>query len=225
MLGKRRWGYLVMIKPRLPAGNRCLSAQSERFSSINACDLVPAAPYPTKIHSFPIYHALDASEPQLALFERGLPSSFSGPHWNNSSTRHSLWSLFTLSYVPVECMLVEVQPARWTHAVSLHASRSKHLSSWSSSRTSVPVTSNQVEFRNQCGSNCEQSWQRQSLSLKRTSFKGLWDAGIVNYQKMVDPDGLSSRASAESKFDIWLIICLENDSFCQGSFMFHILCD
>lgn len=67
-----------MIKPRLPAGNRCLFAQSERFNSINACDLMPAFPYTTETLSFSIYHALDASEPQLALLEKGLPSSLSG---------------------------------------------------------------------------------------------------------------------------------------------------
>lgn len=47
---------------------------------------------------------------------------------------------------------------------------------------------------------------------------------MVNYQKMADPDGLSSRVSAR-KFDIWLIICPENDSICEGHscFTFYMI--
>ena len=69
MPGKHWWVWLVMIKLRLPAGNRCLSALSERFSPIGACDLMPAGPYTTETVSFHIYHALAISELQLALLE------------------------------------------------------------------------------------------------------------------------------------------------------------
>lgn len=148
-----------MIKPRLPAGNRCLSAQSERFSSINACDLVPAVPYTTDIRSFSIYHALDASEPQLALLERGLPSSLSGPHWNNSSSWYSLWSFFTVSYVSVECMFVEVQLAR-SRLVCLTLLCCMPPDQNTFHRGTLPKAVSlscraKIEFSKQSGSNCE----------------------------------------------------------------------
>lgn len=41
----------------------------KRLVSVNACDLLPAAASATKIHSFPIHHALEASEPKLAWLE------------------------------------------------------------------------------------------------------------------------------------------------------------
>lgn len=149
-----------MIKPGLPAGNRCLSAQSERFSSINACDLVPAVRYTTETLSFSIYHALDAYEPQLALLERGLPSSLPGPHWNNSSSWHSLWSFFTVSYVSVECMFVEVQLASY-HFVCLTLLCCEHTPDQNAfhhgprpKATSLPYQA-KIGFRKQSGSNCE----------------------------------------------------------------------
>lgn len=148
-----------MIKPRLPAGNRCLSAQSERFGSINACDLVPAVPHTTETLSFSIYHALDASEPQLALLERGLPSSLSGPHWNNSSTPYSLWSFFTVSYVSAECMFVEVQLGSY-HSVCLTLlcctppDQNAFHHGPPPTATSLPHRA-KIEFSKQSGSDCE----------------------------------------------------------------------
>lgn len=42
---------------------------NERLVSVKACDLLPAVASTTKIHSFPIHHVLQASEPKLALLE------------------------------------------------------------------------------------------------------------------------------------------------------------
>lgn len=216
-----------MIKPRLPAGNRCLSAQSERFSSINACDLVPAVPYTTKIRSFSIYHALDASEPQLALSERGLPSSLSGPHWNNSSSWRSLWSFFTVSYVSVECELAEVQPASYRFVcLTLLCGMPSDQNTFHNGPLPKAVSLShqaKIEFSKQSGSNCEHAVASLSRSFgKEQVLEDLQDASVVNYHKMADPDGHSSRVW-KWKFDIWLIITLENDFFLWGSFMLHIL--
>lgn len=180
-----------MIKLRLPAGYRCLSAQSERFSSINACHLMPAVPYTTETLSFPIYHTLGASEPQLALLETGLPSSLAGLHWNNSSSCYSLWSFFTVSYVLVEGMFAEFGLETTTLGVS-HCMPLGCLSSPSISKSSV--SPNQAEFNKQSGSNGE-DWSHQLKSLLQTGARTLnsWEASMVNDQKMAIPDGPSSR--------------------------------
>lgn len=160
-----------MIKPRLPAGNRCLSAQSERFSSINACDLVPAVLYTTETLFFSIYHALDASEPQLALLEKGLPSSLSGPHRNNSSSWYSLWSFFTVSYVFVECVFVEVQLGCYHFArVTLSCCTPPDQNAFH--RGPLPKATSllhqaKIEFSTQSGSNCEHRVASLSYSLRK----------------------------------------------------------
>lgn len=158
-----------MIKLRLPAGYRCLSAQSERFSSINACHLMPAVPYTTETLSFPIYHTLGASEPQLALLETGLPSSLAGLHWNNSSSCYSLWSFFTVSYVLVEGMFAEFGLETTTLGVS-HCMPLGCLSSPSISKSSV--SPNQAEINKQSGSNGE-DWSHQLKSLLQTGARTL----------------------------------------------------
>lgn len=193
-----------MIKPRLPAGNRCLWAQSERFSSINACDLVPAVPYTTETLSFSIYHALDASEPQLALLEKGLPSSLSGPHWNNSSSWYSLWSFFTVSYVFVECMFVEVQLGSY-HFVHLTLLCCKPPDQNAFHHGPLPEAVSlphqaKKEFTKQSGSNCEHRVTSLSHSFEKEQvLQDSEEASTVNDQKMADPDGLTSRASAKKK--------------------------
>lgn len=194
-----------MIKPRLPAGNRCLSAQSERFSSINACDLMPAVPYTTETLSFSIYHALDASEPQLALLEKGLPSSLSGPHWNNSSSWYSLWSFLTVAYVFVESMFVEVQLGSY-HFVCLTLlccispdQNAFHHGPLPKTNISLPHQA-KIEFSKQSGFHCEHRGTKpQLLSLERASTPDPWEVSTVNDQKMAIPDGLSYRVSGKKR--------------------------
>lgn len=47
---------------------------------------MPTVPRTTETLSSSIYHALDASEPQLALLETGLSSSFPGPRLKQQLT-------------------------------------------------------------------------------------------------------------------------------------------
>ena len=162
-----------MIKPGSPAGNRCLSAQSERFSSINACDLMPAVPNTTETLFFSIHHTLDASKPQLALLEKGLPSSLPGLHWNNSSSHYSLRSFFTVS----QCFLGEHDYSAWwiPHCVPhKNASWSKNAVQPGPLRKATsPRHQGTMESSEQSASDCEHRRTSFSFSsLRRRFFRG-----------------------------------------------------